>query len=191
LHFQLILFSYILHQRLIIPEQAINFITGIDLQVSIPCLLLDVLVAGFHKNYWHTFLFPSSKRVMNKRSKPGLLKRKGYLWVTLILFIISISLHWIFGWYAFKQEQFEHGQAIIVSDYIVEMMRDTMENWQSEFLQLIWQVAGLAFLWYTGSPQSKEGSDRLEEKIDFLINRLDPENSALFIKKLEEKFPKN
>jgi hypothetical protein len=137
------------------------------------------------------FLFPSLKRVMNKRSKPGLLKRKGYLWVTLILFIISISLHWIFGWYAFKQEQFEHGQAIIVSDYIVEMMRDTMENWQSEFLQLIWQVAGLAFLWYTGSPQSKEGSDRLEEKIDFLINRLDPENSALFIKKLEEKFPKN
>lgn len=26
------------------------------------------------------------------------------------------------------------------------MMRDTFENWQSEFLQLLWQVAGLAIL---------------------------------------------
>jgi hypothetical protein len=27
-------------------------------------------------------------------------------------------------------------------------LRDTFENWQSEFLQLIWQVAGLSYLWY-------------------------------------------
>jgi hypothetical protein len=39
-----------------------------------------------------------------------------------------------------------------------------MENWQSEFLQLIWQVAGLSFLWYVGSPQSREEHDRQEEK---------------------------
>ena len=34
-------------------------------------------------------------------------------------------------------------------------MRDTLENWQSEFLQLIWQVVALTYLWYIGSPQSK------------------------------------
>ena len=41
--------------------------------------------------------------------------------------------------------------------------RDIMENWQSEFLQLIWQVAaaGLSILWYVGSPQSKEGDERM------------------------------
>lgn len=27
--------------------------------------------------------------------------------------------------------------------------------WQSEFLQLLWQIGGLAFLLYGGSPQSK------------------------------------
>jgi hypothetical protein len=54
------------------------------------------------------------------------------------------------------------------------MMRDTMENWQSEFLQLIWQVAGLAFLLYIGSPQSKEGDDRKEEKLDYIVEKLDP-----------------
>ena len=54
------------------------------------------------------------------------------------------------------------------------MMRDTLENWQSEFLQLIWQVGGLAFLLYVGSPQSKEGDDRVEAKIDEILRRVAP-----------------
>lgn len=61
-------------------------------------------------------------------------------WVTIIFFLVSLTLHWGFGWEAFKKEPEAHGQPVIVSDYLVEMMRDTMENWQSEFLQLIWQV---------------------------------------------------
>ena len=111
-------------------------------------------------------------------------KKKGYLWVTLALFIMSISLHWFFGWKAFVSEQQAHHMPIIVSDYLIEMLRDTMENWQSEFLQLIWQVAGLAYLFYVGSPQSKEGDDRKEEKLDFIIKKLDPhtgpESSCIF-----------
>jgi hypothetical protein len=31
----------------------------------------------------------------------------------------------------------------------------TFESWHSEFLQLLWQVCGLAYLLYVGSPQSK------------------------------------
>jgi hypothetical protein len=45
------------------------------------------------------------------------------------------------------------------------MSRDTLENWQSEFLPLLWQVGGLAFVLFAGSP-SKEGTDRMEAKID-------------------------
>jgi hypothetical protein len=65
-----------------------------------------------------------------------------------------------------------------------------MENWQSEFLQLMWQVAGLSLLWYLGSPQSKEEHDRLEEKINFIIKRLDPENAKQFLKEWDKKYPK-
>jgi uncharacterized protein YmfQ (DUF2313 family) len=68
--------------------------------------------------------------------------------------------------------------------------RDTMENWQSEFLQLVWQVAGLSLLWYVGSPQSKKEHDRLEEKIDFIIKRLDPENAKQLLKEWDKKYPK-
>ena len=53
-----------------------------------------------------------------------------------------------------------------------------MENWQSEFLQLVWQVVGLSVLWYIGSSQSKESDDRLEEKIDLLIQRLDSDTNG-------------
>ena len=91
-----------------------------------------------------------------KNMKFNIWKKKGYLWVTLFLFIFSLALHWIFGWEAFINEQHAHNQPIIFSEYLVEMMRDTMENWQSEFLQLIWQVVGLSILFYVGSPSSKK-----------------------------------
>jgi len=84
----------------------------------------------------------------------------------------------------------EHNQPIDIGNYLNATLRDTMENWQSEFLQLIWQVAGLSFLWYVGSPQSKEGNDRQEEKFDLLIRKIDPSNGEKLLEELEKKYPK-
>ena len=39
-----------------------------------------------------------------------------------------------------------------------------MENWQSEFLQLAWQIGGLSFLWAVASLQSKSGSVEYKRK---------------------------
>jgi hypothetical protein len=125
-----------------------------------------------------------------KNRKFNIWKKKGYLWVTLLLFIFSLALHWIFGWEAFKNDQLAHHQPIIIADYLVEMMRDTMENWQSEFLQLIWQVVGLSILWYAGSPASKEGDDRKEEKLDYIIQKLDPANYKKLMQEWNNKYPK-
>ena len=127
---------------------------------------------------------------MKTKTSMTIWKKKGYVWITLAFFIFSLALHWIFGWQAFKNEQVAHHQPIIFSEYSTEMLRDTMENWQSEFLQLIWQVAGLAFLLYVGSPQSKEGDDRKEEKLDYIIKKIDPDNYAKLMKDWELKFPK-
>jgi hypothetical protein len=114
----------------------------------------------------------------------------GYLWVTLALFVISIVGHWTAGWFEYKQEQREHNQPVETSGWVIQMTRGTLENWQSEFLQLVWQVGGLAFLWYVGSPQSKEGDDRKEEKIDAILRKLDPENAEALLKALDRKYPK-
>jgi hypothetical protein len=96
-------------------------------------------------------------------------KKYAYAWITIAFFLVSIIAHWVFGWFAFVNEAADHGQAPQVSAYLVEMGRDTFENWQSEFLQLLWQVVGLAYFLYVGSPSSKENDDRLEAKIDALI----------------------
>jgi hypothetical protein len=67
-------------------------------------------------------------------------------------------------------------------------MRDTLENWQSGFLQLLWRVAGLAFLFYIGSPQSKEGDDRKEAKLDEIIRLLDKKSGDELVSQLNKKF---
>jgi hypothetical protein len=125
-----------------------------------------------------------------RRTKNTIWKKWSYTWVTLFLFLLTLGLHWMFGWEAFKNEQEQHGQVPQVDEYTVEMLRDTLENWQSEFLQLVWQVAGLAFLLHIGSPQSKEGDDRKEEKLDLILRKLDPQRADKLLKDLEVKYPK-
>ena len=81
-----------------------------------------------------------------------------------------------------------HGLAPELSDFLVEIGRDTLENWQPEFLQLIWQVAGLAMLLNVGSPQSREEDDRLEEKIDAILRAVDRDRADRIIADLDERF---
>lgn len=124
---------------------------------------------------------------MNTKSS-SIWKAYGYAWVTLGFFLISLVGHWLFGWFDYVSEQQAHAQPVEMSGYMVQMMRETLENWQSEFLQLLWQVGGLAILLYVGSPQSKEGDDRMEAKIDEILLRLDPENGQRIIDSLDEDY---
>ena len=138
-------------------------------------------VGAVHERYRRTGVY----RVHMKNK--SLLVRYGYLWATLVLFIGSIVGHWTFAWFAFVEEQLAHGEAIEVSSYLIEVLRDTLENWQSEFLQLMWQVAGLAYLFYLDSPQSKEGDDRKEEKLDLILKAVAKDGEDE-IKKLDRKY---
>ncbi len=103
------------------------------------------------------------------KPKATIWSRYGFFWFTFALFVLSFAGHWILAWFAFVSEQAEHAQAAAVGDFLVQTGRDTLENWQSEFLQLIWQVSGLALLFHIGSPQSNDGNDRLEEKVDLIL----------------------
>jgi hypothetical protein len=89
--------------------------------------------------------------------------------------------------FAYANEQQALNQLPDFSGYFIEMMRDTLENWQSEFLQLLWQVAGLALLLHVGSPQSKEGDNRMEAKLDAILLAVDP-NGERAIKKTDKSY---
>jgi hypothetical protein len=116
-------------------------------------------------------------------------RKRGYLWVTLAFFVMSLAIYWAFAWFAYSEEQIAHNQAIELSGFFNQTMRDTMENWQSEFLQLMWQVGGLAFLLYVGSPQSKESEQRLERKLDTILQRIEPEKAQEIIEQLKKEYP--
>ena len=116
-----------------------------------------------------------------------MLKRYAYAWLTLGFFLVSLILHWYFGWQSFVADALEHGQTPQTSDYLSEMLRDTFENWQSEFLQLLWQVVGLAYFLYLGSPSSKENDDRVEAKVDALLHFHGDKGREL-IERLDEHF---
>jgi hypothetical protein len=115
-------------------------------------------------------------------------KAYGFLWVTLSLFAITLTGHWLFGWFAYVHEQQAHQQPIELTGYTVQMLRGTLENWQSEFLQLVWQVAGLAFLLHVGSPQSKEGDDRMEAKIDAILLAVERNDGERLLKEIDDEY---
>jgi hypothetical protein len=128
--------------------------------------------------------------VSQHRPKNTIWSKYGYVWVTFTLFVASFVGHWIFAWYAFVSEQAQHGQSPELQAFVIQTTRDTLENWQSEFLQLIWQVAGLALLYHIGSPQSKEGHDRLEEKIDLILQAVD-KNAPKDISRLDRAYQRD
>ena len=117
---------------------------------------------------------------MTRKTKQ-IVKGYAYAWITLGFFLVSLILHWTFGWYAFVDEAPEHGQSAEFGQYLVQMSRDTFENWQSEFLQLLWQVVGLAYFLYLGSPSSHENDDRLEAKVDALLHFQGKEGKEIIV----------
>jgi hypothetical protein len=117
-----------------------------------------------------------------KLTPKKILKGYAYAWLTLAFFLGSLVLHWWFGWNAFVEEAAEHGQSLEIGSYLNQMLRDTFENWQSEFLQLLWQVVGLAYFLYLGSPSSHENDDRLEAKVDALLHFHGKEGKEILVR---------
>lgn len=98
------------------------------------------------------------------------------LGITLfLLFLVSWVLHGIFDWHKYASEAAAHHQAFKVSEFFVDFMVGTFENWQSEFLQLFAMVTLTAVLIHKGSHESKDTDEkfeaalrRIEEKVDAL-----------------------
>ncbi len=129
-----------------------------------------------------------SARQEDQARRHGLWGKYAYAWLTLGFFLGSLVLHWLFGWRSYVSDAQEHGQIPELASYLDEMLRDTFENWQSEFLQLLWQVVGLAYFLYVGSPSSKENDDRMEAKIDALIRLQGGERGEEILQGIDERF---
>jgi len=106
----------------------------------------------------------------------NLLKNYNLSLVLLVLFLVSWAGQTWTGWVEFESEQRQHEQlAQVWSDdgYVWHWAQATLENWQSEFLQLFTMVVLTAFLIHKGSAESRDSNDRMEESLKRIEKRLE------------------
>jgi hypothetical protein len=89
-----------------------------------------------------------------------------------ILFLVTWAAHGVAQWQTFTDEQRAHGQPVEVGDFTSDFLQSTLENWQSEFLQLFSFVVMSALLIHKGSAESKDSDDRMEEALKRIEDKL-------------------
>jgi hypothetical protein len=113
--------------------------------------------------------------------------------VVLGLFVLSWAGQAVFQAAEFLDTQREHGQEIGTgiwsawrsADFWEEFWRATLENWQSEWLQVATFVILTSFLVWKGSAESSDSDERIEAKLDELLG---PERARRVEARLPEKY---
>ena len=83
----------------------------------------------------------------------GLWQEFGLGLLLMILFFASWVGHGITEWQVYTDEQESHGEETSLGDFAAEFGQSTLENWQSEFLQLFSFVTLSALYIHKGSAE--------------------------------------
>jgi hypothetical protein len=102
------------------------------------------------------------------KSKGGFFRENGLsiVWLGLFFFTFMIG-QTVFGQLEYNEDQREHGGSeVTIFAYLTtpHFIEATMENWESEFLQMFLYVVLTAFLYQKGSAESKKLNQ--EEAVD-------------------------
>ena len=88
------------------------------------------------------------------------------------MFFSSWVAHGLVEYREFASEQRAHGEAVEVGDYMTSFLQSTLENWQSEFLQLFSFVVLAALYLHRGSAESKDSDEKMEASLRRLEEKL-------------------
>ena len=108
------------------------------------------------------------------------IRRWGAVYLLLLLFVGSWLGHFLTQLATFRSDQQEHGQPFAWSDYLADFFASTFENWQSEWLQLIFQAILLLGAKHWLFQVDAEDMERMERKVDAIAKQLglDPDESS-------------
>jgi Ca2+/Na+ antiporter len=112
-------------------------------------------------------------KTLNKLSLAKIWRDYNLSVVLGVLFIISWIGQFIFQSIAFSNEQASMGETFEYAAFIPAFLASTLENWQSEFLQLLSIVVLSAYFVYKGSHESKDSEEKIEKKLEEINNKLD------------------
>jgi hypothetical protein len=91
------------------------------------------------------------------------------------LFVASMALHVLFGWWDYSAEQAQHGSAAQLwgpDGYLVSFGEWTFQNWQSEFLVVLFMILATVSLIHKGSHESRDGEDEMRARIARIDRRI-------------------
>jgi succinate dehydrogenase hydrophobic anchor subunit len=142
-----------------VSDAMVIAITGVVL-VVVTAGLVFAMVRSIH----------SERRRSNAR---GIWRNFGLSIAFCALFFASWIAQAVAEWGTYRGEQRSHGEPTTISGYFVEFGQSTLENWQSEFLQLFSFVVLSAILIHRGSAESKDSVDRMEAALKRIEKRLD------------------
>jgi hypothetical protein len=118
-------------------------------------------------------IFATIRSIMDNRSRRRSVWREFGLGLSLmVLFFATWVAHGISEWQTFTDEQRSHGETPEVGDFVAAFGQSTLENWQSEFLQLFAFVVLAALFIHKGSAESKDGAEKLEASLRRIEEKL-------------------
>jgi hypothetical protein len=107
-----------------------------------------------------------------KKTQMGLWKNFGLSMAFCALFLLSWVGQGVAQWQEYTDEQRDHGEPVALGDFGAVFSQATLENWQSEFLQLFSFTVMTALLIHKGSAESRDSDDRIEAALKRLEDRL-------------------
>ncbi len=110
-----------------------------------------------------------------RRTKSRLWKNFGLSLGFCALFLISWAAHGVAEWQVFTDEQAAHNQQPELGDFVAQFSRATLENWQSEFLQLFSFTVMAAVLIHKGSAESRDSDDLMQAALKRIEDKLGTE----------------
>jgi hypothetical protein len=90
----------------------------------------------------------------------------------MVLFFVAWFAQGIAEWQTYTDEQRAHNQTTSAGDFVSEFSQSTLENWQSEFLQLFAFVSLAALFIHKGSAESKDSDEKVEASLRRIEDRL-------------------
>lgn len=116
------------------------------------------------------------KSIQNeKRTSMRLWKNFGLSLGFCALFLVSWAAQGIAEWQEFTDDQRTHNEQPEIGDFTTQFARSTLENWQSEFLQLFSFTVMASVLIHKGSAESRDSDDRITAALKRIEDQLGTE----------------
>lgn len=94
------------------------------------------------------------------------------------LFLLVWFGHGLAQWQEYRSQQEEHGRPAEIAGFVDNFAQATLENWQSEYLQVFAFVVLAGLYIHRGSAESKDGEEEIKAMLRRIERKLDEKEKA-------------